>query len=194
LTVTGSVSGWTQAAADLIGLADEQMHLRLRLEGSGVSWFIDDVALYDAPPAYMLPFGDDMEIEGNWWAAGAWAAVTSTAHSGVTSWRGHGDDAALILSHRLDLSGTLTPTLSLWQRFDLPQDSVGQVKVTLDGGLEWQPVLTVTGTITTWTPLTVDLSAYAGQEIGLDFYLTVPLTATVGPEQGWFIDDVLVEE
>jgi hypothetical protein len=32
------------------------------------------------------------------------------------------------------------------------------------------------------------------QRLGLDFYLRTPLTATIAPEQGWFIDDVLVDE
>jgi hypothetical protein len=61
--------------------------------------------------------------------------------------------------------------LSFWQRFDLPADSLGQVQVSSDEGLSWQPVLTLTTPITTWSPITVNLSAYTGQQIWLAFAL-----------------------
>jgi hypothetical protein len=198
LTVTGPITSWTQATASLSGPAGERPNLRLRLASPGgeASWTVDDVAITDALPmvVHALPFADDVEAGSNWQAVGHWATVTTTTHSGATSWRGYGDDAALILADRLALTDTMTPALNLWQRFDLPEGSVGKVKVTLNGGLDWQPVLTVTGLITAWTPISVDLNTYAGEEIGLDFYLIVPLTATVAPGQGWYIDDMLVDE
>jgi hypothetical protein len=79
LTVSGSVTGWTQASINLTGFAGEGVHLRLRLAGSGAIWTVDDVTVYDAPPAYSLPFGDDMETTNHWWATNAWETVTSTA-------------------------------------------------------------------------------------------------------------------
>ena len=112
-----------------------------------------------------------METPGNWRPVGDWQVVTDTAHSGVTAWRGTDEESALLLVDRLDLSGAVSPTLSFWQRFILPPGSVAQVKVTADDGLTWQPVLTVTGPISDWAPVSVDLSAYAGHQVGLAFYL-----------------------
>jgi hypothetical protein len=92
----------------------------------------------------------------------------------------------------LALSDTITPTLSFWQRFDLPTNSLGQVQVSSDEGLSWQPVLTMTTSITTWSPITVNLNAYTDQQIWLAFALisaTTPLT-----NQGWYIDDVQIAE
>lgn len=193
-TLTSASGGWAQATASLEAYAGQLIALRFRLEGSEANWSIDDVSVYDAPLTYTLPLSDDMEVAGRWWAGGDWETVTTTAHSAATSWRGYGDDAALILMNRLDLGDALTPTLSLWQRFDLPTGYEGYVKVTTDGGLNWQRLYTQTATLNDWTATTVDLSAYAGEQIGLDFYLSGPLTATVAPGQGWFIDDVLVEQ
>jgi PKD repeat protein len=190
--LTAANDGWTLATADLGAYAGELITLRFRLGESEANWTIDDVAVYDAPPAYSLPFADDMEVEGNWWTVGEWEPVTATAYSAVTSWRGYSEDASLILERQLHLTGTVTPTLIFWQRCDLPAGYAGYVKASADGGLIWEDLYAQTSSLGEWTKTTVDLSAYAGEEIRLVFYLTGPLTATVAPEQGWFIDDVYV--
>jgi len=48
----------------------------------------------------------------------------------------------------LELSDTVNPILTFWQRFDLPAGSVGEVQLSTDVGLSCQPVLTVTSPIT----------------------------------------------
>jgi len=139
------------------------------------SWLVDDIAAWEAipPVVHPLPFSDDMETPtANWRAVNAWQVVTTTAHSGATAWRGYMGDSGLILVDRLDLSETVSPTLSFWQRFALPEGSEGQVMASPDGGLTWEAVLTVTGPTLDWTQMEVDLSDYAGQEIGLAFHLS----------------------
>ncbi len=175
LTAVGATEGaWQWVEADLSAYAGQTIHLRLRLDApDGGAWWVDDIAAWEAVPpvVHTLPFSDDMETPGNWRPVGAWQVVTDTAHSGTTAWRGTGKESVLLLVDRLDLSGAVSPTLTFWQRFILPEGSVAQVKVTADEGLTWQPVLTVTGPISDWAPVSVDLSAYAGRQVGLAFYL-----------------------
>ncbi|MFQ6102456.1 MAG: hypothetical protein ACE5OS_14685, partial [Anaerolineae bacterium] len=186
-TIT-ETTGWTQAEVDLSGWAGLTTTLRLRhTGGAGVIWTVDDFAVREvvSPMVHPLPFSDDMEAPtANWRAVNAWQPVTDTAHSGATAWRGYSGDSALILVDRLDLSEAVSPTLSFWQRFALPEGSVGQVMASPDGGLTWQPVLTVTDPISDWTEVEVDLSGYTGQEIGLAFYLSEVATGTQGSGAG----------
>jgi len=178
---------WTQASADLSAWAGLTATLRLR-QTAGATWTVDDFAVRDVVPpvVHPLPFDDNMEEpEANWRAVNAWEPVTTTAHSGTSAWRGYASDSALILVDRLDLSEAVSPTLTFWQRFVLAEGSVGQVMASPDGGLTWQPVLTVTNPISAWTQVEVDLSAYAEQEVGLAFYLSEVATGTVGGQAGY---------
>ncbi|MFQ6102505.1 MAG: hypothetical protein ACE5OS_14930, partial [Anaerolineae bacterium] len=170
---------WTQAGVDLSGWAGLTPTLRLRHTGqAGATWAVDDFVVRNVVPpvVHTLPFSDDMETPGNWRPFGGWETVTETAHSGTTAWRGDASDSALVLVDRLDLTGAVSPTLTFWHQFALPEGSVGHVEATTDDGLTWQPVLTVTDPISDWTQIGVDLSAYAGQEIGLNFYLKEAVT------------------
>jgi hypothetical protein len=195
-TTTAAEATWAKVEVTLNNAVGLTTTLRFRQEaGPAGGWLIDDIRLDQAriSPVYHLPFTDDMENPTqNWLALGGWQPVTATAHSLQTSWRGQTDGSRLQLVGSLALSGTITPTLSFWQRFDLPVDSLGQVQVSSDDGLSWQPVLTLTTPITTWSPITVNLSAYTDQQIWLAFALisaTTPLT-----NQGWYVDDVQVAE
>lgn len=164
---------WTQASADLSAWAGLPATLRLR-QTAGVTWAVDDFAVRDVVPpvVHPLPFSDDMEAPtANWRAVNAWQPVTETAHSGEVAWRGYSGDSALILVGRPDLTESVSPTFSFWQRFALPEGSMGYVKVSANGGLTWRPVLTVTEPISDWMQTTVDLSAYVGKQVGLAFYL-----------------------
>ncbi|MBC7251042.1 MAG: hypothetical protein H5T62_12255 [Anaerolineae bacterium] len=185
-TIT-ETTDWTQTRVELSAWAGLTATLRLR-QTAGATWTVDDFAVRDVVPpvVHPLPFSDDMEAPtANWRAVNAWQPVTDTAHSGVTAWRGYSGDSALILVDQLDLSEAVSPTLSFWQRFALAEGSVGQVMASADGGLTWQPVLTVTAPISDWMQAEVDLSAYAEQEIGLAFYMDEVLTGTQGGQTGY---------
>ncbi|MFQ6100596.1 MAG: SBBP repeat-containing protein, partial [Anaerolineae bacterium] len=197
LTTAGATEGtWQRVEADLSEYAGQMLHLRFRLDApGGGNWYLDGLAAWEAiPPAvHSLPFDDDMETpEANWRAVNGWEPVTTTAHSGASAWWGSEDDSALILVDRLDLTDAVSPTLTFWQRFDLTEGSVGQVRVTADDGLAWQPVLTVTGPVSDWTQVELDLSGYAGQRVGLAFVLE-EMAAGGGAGSAWLEPAVLDE-
>lgn len=187
-TIT-ETTGWAPADVDLSAWAGLTAGLRLRHTGqTGATWAVDDFDVREVvlPVVHPLPFGDDMEAPtANWRAVNAWQPITGTAHSGASAWRGYAGDSALSLVDRLDLSETVSPTLTFWQQFALPEGSTGQVMASPDGGLTWQPVLTITAPILDWTQVEVDLSDYAGQEIGLAFHLSKVTTETVGGQTGY---------
>ncbi len=176
LTTVGTTEGnWQRIEADLSGYAGQSVYLRFRLDApGGGGWWLDDLAAWETipPVVHSLPFDDDMEDpEANWRAVNAWEPVTATAHSGMTAWQGSDDDSALILVDQLDLTKAVSPTLTFWQRFVLPEGSVGQMRVTIDDEVTWQPILTITEPISDWGRVEVNLSAYAGHRVGLAFIL-----------------------
>ncbi len=174
-TVSATEGDWWPVEVDLSEYAGQMIHLRFRLSvPDGGNWHLDDLAAWEAipPVVHSLPFDDDMEEpEANWRVANGWEPVTATAHSGATAWRGYTGESALILVDQLDLTDAVSPTLTFWQRFDLPEGSVGRVQVTTDDALTWLPVLAITEPVSDWTQVELDLSSYAGQRVGLAFVL-----------------------
>ncbi|MBK9472400.1 MAG: immune inhibitor A [bacterium] len=63
------------------------------------------------------------------------------------------------------------------------------MQVSANGG-PWTTVAQYDGTLSTWTQVTIDLAAYAGQDLALRFYLTTDVSLTY---DGWYIDDVELE-
>ncbi|HEY4688901.1 MAG TPA: hypothetical protein VIK33_06295, partial [Anaerolineae bacterium] len=164
---------WTQATVDLGAYANTGLSLRFRDTGDN-EWAIDDVALRNALPAviHSLPFSDDMESpEAKWLGLNGFVTTTVNSHSGQFSWRGDTPESALKLIGQFDLSGSTTPILTFWHQFDAPAGSTGLVVVSADDELSWTPVYTQTDSVTAWTPVTVDLSAYVGHRVSMAFYL-----------------------
>ena len=166
---------WTEVAVDLSPWVGLTPTLRLRHTGQpGSMWTVDDFTATETTPAvtYTLPFSDDMETPyANWGGVNGWQPITATAASGSAAWWSNTTNSSLVLQGQLDLTNTTTPVLNFQQQVDLMTGQVGLVKVLSADGLDWQTVLTVTGPITTWMPITADLSVYAGQQIKLAFVL-----------------------
>ncbi len=172
-TTPSGASSWGQVTIDLTSYANTSLSLRFR-HTSGIAWTVDDVTIRNAPPpvVHSLPFNDDMEPpEANWQGVNGWATTAGDSHSLQTSWRSDTAESALKLIDRLDLRNAATPTLAFWHKFDLPTGSIGTVEASADDGLTWTPVYTQTTSLPNWTQVTLDLSAYAGQEVSLAFYL-----------------------
>ena len=144
----------------------------------------------DVPPTiHTLPFLDDLsQPQQNWQAFNSWLE-TSQAHSASTAWQGLFGPSALILKDQLDLTTALSPTLFFWQQFTAITGTA-QVAITIDEGMTWHPVLTITAPITNWQESIVDLRDFSGHTIGLAFYLREVISPTV--HAGWFIDDIEV--
>jgi PKD repeat protein len=146
----------------------------------------------NAPPIiHSLPFSDDMEDpSANWRTIGNWRS-TIMAHSSNTAWQGRVSESSLALVDQLDFSNTISPTLTFWEQFTFSAGT-GQVVISSDDGVSWQPIFTETASISSWSQVAVDLSEYSGQNVNLAFYLRE--VSTTGGSFGWYIDDVLIED
>lgn len=135
-------------------------------------------------------FSDNFEGgTGNWTLSGAWATTTAQSH---TPTRSLTDTPAGSYTNYSDTWAQLNGTrrmssLRFWHRYTTEQNyDYAQVQVSANGG-PWTTVTQYHGTLASWTQATVDLSAYAGQDLALRFRLTTDVSLTY---DGWYIDDV----
>jgi len=125
-------------------------------------------------------------------------------------WSGDGDDLDNTLTRDVTLPAGAPASLTFQARYDIedcgpdPCD-YAYVQVSTDGGASWTAIPGsianaaegngIDGTTDGWVPATFDLSAYAGQTIGLRFrYLTDGAAAGNDPElpNGLFADEITV--
>lgn len=178
-----NVVGWQKVVLDLSSYSGQNLSLRFN-HFLGGQWAIDDVELYGTPipTVHSLPFTDDMEApESNWQGMGGWQPVTTTASSGTTAWWSNTPDSSLLLQGELDLSNAVSPILTFQNQMVLPVGTVGHVNILPEGGT-WQTALTITANTSTWTPLSVDLRPYVGQQIKLAFVQSQETSEGVGQQ------------
>ncbi len=151
----------------------------------------------DFPLSFMVGtpsdiFSDNLENGlGNWTLTGAWGATGSTYHSATTSLTDsptgeYNDQEAT----RATINGTYQATeLTFWHRYDIEDNyDYGRVQVSANGG-GWTTLISFDGTQNSWIQQSVDLSAYAGQDLSIRFMLETDYSVT---EDGWYIDDVVL--
>ena len=192
------------------------LRFRLVTNGSGAydGWYIDDVEVIDNTTTLPYPFFDDMEdaASDDNWIPSTWGRITTDAHSGTHSWTDSPEGAnvpsvfsALVLAGTFDLSHARNPQLSFWHNLQLSTvfcepGGTAEVGLSVDGGLHWTPLVTYRppencwlvfdeGSVSSWTPVQLDLSKY----VGLSNVL-VRFTVTGNGITNWSIDDVLIDE
>lgn len=135
-----------------------------------------------------------------------------TPHSGRFFWWSSAADESLTsLTRAVDLSAVEQASLSYWIWYDLEPDfDYVSLEVSTDGGEQWQIIETPSGTGTDphgnnpgwgytgpsgdppgWTQETVDLTAYAGEELLVKFAY---LTDGADIRAGFVIDDIVIPE
>ena len=137
----------------------------------------------------------------------------NTPHSGSWEWfGGKADQLDSKLSRSVDLTGKTSASLSFWTWYDTEQNwDFGFVQVSTDGGATWaslsmdgttsvidpsgMPAIAAnlpgfTGNSGGWVQKTADLSAYAGQNILLQFRYMTDWGTTMA---GFYVDDIEVD-
>ena len=135
--------------------------------------------------------------------------VDNQAHSGLYQWYSHrGDDTNTRLTRPFDLSGVQKATLNYWTWYDIETDwDYGYVEISTDGGKSWTILQTphsatsnpsgnaygpgYTGASAGWIEESLDISAYAGQEVHIRFEY---VTDDAVNRSGWTIDDISIPE
>jgi len=123
---------------------------------------------------------------------GADVTAPTAAYSGTGMWAtkmltNHSNSGAFsYLSQTIDLSPFDNPRLSFWS-WENVFGSYDYCQVAINGTLIWGPSWDYTGT--TWQQRVIDLSAYDGQTVEIQFQF---YASTVVNYAGWYIDDVYV--
>lgn len=156
----------------------------------------DEPTPVPVPTIFSLPYADDFTSGAGWSASGVWQH-DALAGRGSGGWFANsavrGLESTLQLNGLIDLTSVLTPRLTFWQKAALTTGDRVAVDISLDGGLSWLALEDSAGTVSDWTPYTVDLSAYAGQLIALRFRLDTTGELPVGTASiGLWLDDVAV--
>lgn len=143
-------------------------------------------------------FGDKMEDGMNGWVADApWARTYADSYSPSYSWtdspgENYGNDVnAALTSKTIDLTGTLSPRLIFWHKYDLRSGDYGRVEVSGNNGSTWSELGNFSnGTLSAWTKQEYSLSGYKGNPtVKIRFRITSDASGT---GDGWYIDDVWV--
>ncbi|MBM4130209.1 hypothetical protein FJ250_04165 [bacterium] len=140
-----------------------------------------------------LIFSDNFESgTTNWTLSGTWATTTAQYRSATRSLT---DTPAGQYTNNsatyAQLNGTRRAArLRFWHRYATETNyDFCQVQVSANGG-PWTTLASYHGTLSTWTQVTLDLAAYAGQDLAFRFYLTTDVSVL---GDGWYIDDVELE-
>ena len=130
---------------------------------------------------------------------GTWAVTTAQYHTAPSSFTdspggsyGNNADNSMILASPINATTTPVLSLSFYHRYAVEDGyDFCTVEASSDNGTTWQPVSSYTGTLSTWTPQTFDLSNYANgsSQFKIRFRLTSDVSVTA---DGWYVDDILV--
>jgi hypothetical protein len=143
--------------------------------------------------APQLIFSDDFENGlANWTPTGAWGTTTSLSHSpSISLTDTPSGDYVDYSTTSAQLNGVWrATTLRFWHRYDTEATyDFARVQVSADGG-PWTTVASYDGVMPTWAQETIDLGAYARQDLELRFLMSTDTSVT---QDGWYIDDVELE-
>ena len=210
--VSETNSAWSLVSVDLTAYAGQVIQVALYhtadspSESSG--WYIDDVQVWKGIPVFTNPetfeFGwGDWTTDSGVWQIGKPTSGPTASHTGqaVAATNLSGNYPADTDSRLISPAVTL-PTvgeeeqlqLRYRQWYSYAYRDKGLVQIAKwDGGKwgAWATILTpnLADTGSTWSPVSADLTAYAGQTVKIAFYHTAD---SPSEGHGWYVDDVQV--
>ena len=218
---TGFSEIWSPVVLDLSAFAGQAIQIGFNLNtgtvayavGQTVGWFIDDISIETGPDAFSAAEGWENGWDG--WSAdnGLWAVGIPTNPNGPSAPSGGNNcvSTGLVQNDSLGQVSNLVsppitvpaagqdPRLQFWHWFVFSGNGSytpgeGKVQVRIVGQTTWTAISNYyTGNSEIWTPVILDLSAYAGQKIQIGFNANTGTVAyAVGQTVGWFIDDISV--
>jgi len=153
-------------------------------------------------PASTVVLDDNAGNFANWTAGGTaatWNTSTAQSHSAPSSFTESPSgnypancDLQMTLTTPLNIATNPVVSLSFWHRYVTELDyDYCKVEVSSDGGASWQLVTQYTGSMTTWTQQTFDISSYANGSTNLK--VRFRLTSDAGIQSdGWYVDDIVI--
>ncbi|HUM29159.1 MAG TPA: immune inhibitor A [Thermoanaerobaculia bacterium] len=145
-----------------------------------------------------IPFLDPMENLNSWVATGTWGVTDEAVHGGTFSvtdspFANYADSSDTSIVTAVNLIGTNRPVLTFWDRFAFETNGDWGVVEVSTNGTTWIRRYSVTGIRDPWARQQIDLSEWKGQP-NLRIRFAVRTNSSVVPYDGWYIDDVAVED
>jgi serine protease AprX len=126
-----------------------------------------------------------------------WSLTSADSHSGkfclTDSPRDGYDnntDSWAQIGKAFDLTGTVSPQLSFWDKYQFWSGDSGFVEISTDGGQMWERLSAFADTQGSWTQVDLLLDPYAGYSSARFRFRLISDEAGTG--DGWYIDDVQV--
>ena len=155
------------------------------------------LALMPVVNIVLFPFFDDFETgSANWTLDAPWDVTDEEAHSGDYSLT---DSPHTLYDNNVNVSATLIidlsdanqPLLSFWNRHNFASGDYAYIEFSKDGS-SWDRVYYQVGIDLDWKQQQIDLRRYAGIPM---VYIRFRLqTDSSSYQDGWYIDDVSVDE
>jgi Secretion system C-terminal sorting domain/Immune inhibitor A peptidase M6 len=153
-------------------------------------------------PVSTTVFTDDASSFANWTAGGTaatWNITTAQFNSSPSSFSespsgsyGNGVDLYMTLNNSINVSASTVVTLSFFHRYTVENNyDFCMVEVSSNNGNTWQPAAEYTGTLSSWTQQTIDITRYANRstQMKVRFRLVSDAGATA---DGWYVDDIAI--
>jgi len=152
------------------------------------------------PPSTTSPIassgGAVIPSDASGWSADGFALASFASATGTgVGWRAVAtttDTKVLLWDRSIDLSGASNPHLT-FQSLLWSNASTAEVQVSADGGVTWVPVAQVDPS-SSWTGVDVDLSAFAGQVVYVEFVFNgVAPDDPIDGYDEWQIDQLQID-
>lgn len=185
---------WSTTRLALSEYSGKKIELSFELtEGQTTGWFIDDLELIVGD--YARPFPETFETGiGDWYAEnGVWDIRSfSGENSGIgTSATSESPSSKFISPSFVVPDASQNPRLRFWHWFDFSvSGNLGSLSIRRNSDV-WQPVgHRFEGSSIAWTPYSLDLSRYSGEEIQLALnFRSLTQAGNTRLGLGWFVDN-----
>ncbi|MBS1492799.1 MAG: T9SS type A sorting domain-containing protein [Bacteroidetes bacterium] len=145
-----------------------------------------------------VTFADSAEQTfSKWTTNGTWAQTTLQSHTPTHSFTDsptgnyqNNADNSMTLATSINIASYPVVFLNFWHRYATEAGyDYCNVEVSSDNGTTWQTAASYNGTLSTWTQVSLDITAYAGGSSNLK--IRFRLTADGGTvADGWYVDDI----
>lgn len=146
----------------------------------------------------VVTFADSAEQTfSNWTTNGTWAQTTTQSHSPSKSFTdsptgnyGNNVTNSMTLSTPINIAAYPVVYLNFWHRYATEAGyDFCTVEVSNNNGSTWQTAASYNGTSTTWSQVSLDITALAAGSTNLKVRFT--LTSDAGTvADGWYVDDI----
>jgi hypothetical protein len=194
---------WSRPSIDLSAFAGQSVQIAFRFVGlccgNGLGWYVDDVAVVTDPPILNDPESFESG-EGDWsvsagtWEIGKPTSGPNAAHTGtncaatVLAGNYTNNVDTMLISPPFAVPATNQfPSLHFWHWCNF-NNAWGTVNISTDGST-WNQISSVYQniSISTWTNVSLDLSAYSGQTVQVAFRF---FSGGIYTAAGWYVDDI----